>query len=185
MISVDRRLRAMASECVRNRPALLELLADPTGAVLTPPARAHMERCASCRVELADVVLMGIAVRRFLAEAREAQPPSDAWPRLRGRLSRQRRTPAQGRAASSVLGLALAAGLAVATLVPLGLSLASPHALNETGVNPAAIRAADQRDGAAEALLMRAAALKGREAYSTFGPVVPSPLRSPIMASPR
>jgi hypothetical protein len=191
----------IASSCVRYRPALLDLLADPTGAALPPRARAHLDGCAACHLEFTDTVLMGMAVRRSLAPAREALPPGDAWPRLRNRLSRQRRTQTPGRAASPLLGVALATGLAIATLVPLGLRLASPHVLHEAGVDPAAIRAADHRDAADEARLMRASAIRGRETYATeagspappglvnlqagVAAAVRSASQSPLIAAPR
>ena len=49
MMAADRILRGMSGECVRHRPALLDLLEDPTGAQLTAPARTHLDTCATCR----------------------------------------------------------------------------------------------------------------------------------------
>jgi hypothetical protein len=48
-------------------------------------------------------------------------------------------------------------------LVPFSGSPASAQAIHEAGVDPAAIRAADQRDGADEARMLRAAARTGIE----------------------
>jgi hypothetical protein len=163
VIGTDRFLRGGASECVRYRPALLDLLEDPLGFELSGTARAHLDTCATCRDELADLVLMSFAVGRSLAEARAARPPDDAWPRLKGRLSRQRRSETAGRASSPVLGLVLAAGIAVALLVPLGRPVASSQLIHEAGVNPAAVRAADHRDEEYEARSLRATVRAGKE----------------------
>src|SRR4029079_15158623 len=83
-------------------------------------ARAHLDSCSACRAELQDAVLMGIAVRRTMADAAVAVPPAEAWPRLRRRLERNRPAPGLGRAGSPLVGVAMAAGLAIALLVPLG-----------------------------------------------------------------
>jgi hypothetical protein len=201
MMRTDRFLGGVAGECIRHRPALLDLLEDPMGFQLGAPARAHLDSCATCRGELADLVLMSFAVGRSLAEARAARPPDDAWPRLKGRLSRQRRSQTPGRAASPVLGLVLAAGIAVALLVPLGRPVASSQLIHEAGVDPAAIRAAGYRDAEDEARRLRATVTAGKEASSGNEnsrarvelvrheaaplPVKRGPARSPLSASAR
>ena len=201
MIGTDRFLRGMARECVHHRAGLLDLLEDSTGPQLTDPARAHLDTCATCRGELADLVLMSFAVGRSLAEAREARPPADAWPRLRGRLSRQQRHQPPGRASSPVAGLMLAAGLAVVLMVPLGRPAASSQLIHEAGVNPAAIKAAGYRDAEDEARRLRATVTAGKEASSgsenirarveliryeaALLPVRRVPARSALMASAR
>jgi hypothetical protein len=166
MIGVGKDLAALGAECVRHRPALLGVLDDPPGAGLGDEDRAHLETCPRCRDEVTRSVLTGIAVRRSLAPARDACPPPDAWERLRTRIERQQAAPRRGRAASPVLGAALAASLAVATLIPLGLPGSSAGPMHEAGVNPAAIRAAGHRDAEAEVRQLRATMLAGKEASS-------------------
>jgi hypothetical protein len=201
VIGTNRFLRGMSGECVHHRAALLDLVEDPTGRELAAPARTHLDTCVTCRGELADLVLMSFAVGRSLAEAREARPPADAWPRLRGRLSREQRHQPPGRASSPVLGLMLAAGLAVALLVPLGRPVASSQLIHEAGVNPAAIKAAGYRDAEDEARRLRATVNAGKEASSGNEnsraraeliryeaaplPVRRGPTRSSLMASAR
>ena len=106
------------SDCARLRPALLESAEGGGGAALRPRDRAHLDACARCRHEVTDLALMAIAVRRSLAAAREAEPSAEAWPALRARLLRQRGARTLGRIASPVLAALMAAGLAVAMLVP-------------------------------------------------------------------
>jgi hypothetical protein len=166
VIGAGQQLGLHAGDCVRHRPALLDLLEDPRGLALTPGDRAHLDVCPRCRAELEHAVLMGVAVRRTLAEAQDARPPADAWPQLRTRIERQRAAPRPGRASSPVLSVALAASLAIALLIPLGLPGSSREAIHEAGVDPAAIRAAGHRDAEAEARQLRATILAGKEASS-------------------
>jgi hypothetical protein len=192
---------ALRADCARHRAALLDLLEDPVGTSLPAPTRAHLDLCGACRVELADTLLMGFAVRRSLTVPPEGLPPADAWPRLRDRLWRRQRAPTIGRASSPVAGLALAAGLAVAMLAPLGLPVSGGYAIHEAGIDPAAIQAAGHRDAEAEARLQRATELAGKEARSEDDngraraelirfevapvPVWHAPSRSPLVASAR
>jgi hypothetical protein len=166
VIGAGQHLALHGGDCVRHRRALLGLVEDPLGLELTPGDRAHLEVCPRCRAEIEHAVLVGVAVRRTLAEAQAADPPADAWPRLRTRIERQRAAPRPGRASSPVLGVALAASLAVALLIPLGLPGSSREAIHEAGVDPAAIRAAGHRDAEAEARQLRATILAGKEASS-------------------
>lgn len=192
---------ALGGECVRHRPALLDLLEDPLGNQLPAAARTHLDGCGHCRSEMADAVLMGLVLRRTLADARDARPPADGWPRLRTRIERQRATPRPGLAASPVAGVALAASIAIALLVPLGLPMAGHQAMHEAGVDPAAIRAAGHREAEAEARQQRATILAGKEASSNHDvsrareelirqEVAPvrewrAPIRSPFTGTPR
>ena len=74
-------------------------------------ARAHLERCESCRLE-ADRLLQRSARLRALSSLR---PPRDGWPALRARLEAERRARYIRRMA--LVGLAAAATLAVAVLL--------------------------------------------------------------------
>jgi len=157
-------------DCVRRRAALLELVEVPAGGALTPGDRAHLESCARCRAEITDLALTAAALRRSFAATRDAEPGEDAWPALRARLLRQRGAGSAGRAASPLAAVVLAAGLAVAMLLPYGLPLAGPQVIHEAGIDPAAIMAAGRREAEVEARQLRALVLAGKEASSTDGP---------------
>ena len=169
---MQRILRAgsLRSDCVRRRAALLGLVEDPAGAALTPGDRAHLESCARCRAEIADLALTAAALRRSFAAARDAEPGKDAWPGLQARLLRQRGVRSAGRVASPIAAAIMAAGLAVAMLVPYGLPREGPQTIHEAGIDPAAIRAAGRREAEDEARQLRALVLAGKEASSTDGP---------------
>lgn len=171
MPPTSRAARANARACRRQQGELLALLDDVTSAALPVATRAHLDACGPCRVEFGGLVLAGIAVRRGLVDARRADPPATAWPRLRARV--QRRTPTTGRVGSPILGLALGAGIATSLLLPLGVvrygeapTAPRPTAIHEAGLDPAAILAAGRRDAAGESRWLRANALAGREVSS-------------------
>ena len=166
--------------CDQYWPALLELLGDPAGATVAGPARDHLEACGRCRSEVAGLVLASYAVRRTFAEAARARPPADAWPQLVKRIQRAPARP--GRAASPILALALGAGLATGLLLPLGAmpgGRTMPIVIQEQGLDPAAITAAERRDAQDEARRLRAAAVAGKGATSPTdtGPVRAIPIR--------
>jgi len=154
--------------CRTYRQVLLSFLEDPLGGDLSQDARSHLDGCPACRADLVDVLLMGRTVRAALASPPDLEPTADAWLRLRARIAR--RPASVGRAASPVLGLAMAAGLAVALLLPVGAmrvgsgdTPAAPVVLHEAGLDPAAIIAAGVRDAEAEASRLRATARAGKE----------------------
>jgi hypothetical protein len=134
-------------DCVQYRPALLGLLEDPIGVTVAVAARAHLGVCTRCRTEVADAVLLGIGLRRAMAEAAAACPPPDAWPQLRDRVQRGRARPRPGRMASPVTGLALSAGMSIAMLIPLGLPVSDTQPVHEAGIKPAVATAPGDRDG--------------------------------------
>lgn len=141
------RLRgARRPDCERHRAWLVGVAA----AALTPSAAAaartdpgaarHLDHCGACRREAQDLALLSFAVQRAWRPAQAVEPPDDAWPRLRDRVSQK---PVQrGRAASSIAGVALGAALTFALLAPIGLTGgallgADPRAvLSDTGVAP-------------------------------------------------
>ncbi|HVA87916.1 MAG TPA: hypothetical protein VNF73_16540 [Candidatus Saccharimonadales bacterium] len=120
------------TDCDRFRPSLVALL-DRASADATPTAlRRHVERCPECEAALAELTLTGFAVRRGLTASKSIEPPSDAWPRLRARVTR--RGPRLSGAASSVAGLAIGAALAVAMVVPFSQPNVSDAVTQEVGL---------------------------------------------------
>jgi len=133
-------------DCERHRTRLIAVAASAGTARAAaagrddPAAARHLDECATCRRVAQELALLSFAVQRAWGPAQDIEPPDDAWPRLRERVSRR---PVQlGRAASSVAGLALGAALTIGLLAPIGLSGgarlgANPRAiLSETGFAP-------------------------------------------------
>lgn len=72
--------------CQRHRPALVEWVAYRAVRPATRPALAHLERCRSCELALAEIAQTVVALSRLGAQAALAQPDPDGWARLRDRL---------------------------------------------------------------------------------------------------
>ena len=160
--------RPPRGECDRQRLALLELLDESRGAGAPLVAWDHLNRCHGCRTEFEQLVLMGASVRRARAADPAARLGADAWLRLRARVIRPP-DGRSGRAASPALGAALAAGIAIAMLAPLGFVTDGRRAVHEAGVDPVAIRAAGRRDADDEARQLRATLIAARLAASRDG----------------
>ena len=156
----------MTSSCASYRADLLGMLDDRIGSHLARGARDHLDGRDACRMELSATLLTSVSVSRSLRAAAAAQPPDDAWPRLRTRILRQRAVRRPGREASPIVGLAVGAALAMALLVPIARPDASTAALHEAGIDPAAIRAAGYRETQTEVRELRARVLAGKEASS-------------------
>jgi hypothetical protein len=154
---------ASGDACARFRPDLLELLDDPLGTHLSEAARRHLDACSTCRADVAETVLTGVALRRSFLPAASASPSDDAWPRLQARLQRSRGSGDRtGHVASPAAGLALSLVVVLAVLVPFGRP-ADATQLHESGVDPAAVRAASDREAVEEMRLWHAALLAGRQ----------------------
>jgi len=76
--------------CRAHRAALVDFVDRRELGPATDRALAHLGRCSDCESELEQVALTISVLRRSFAEARRAEPPDDAWPRLRGRVTRGR-----------------------------------------------------------------------------------------------
>jgi hypothetical protein len=132
----SRRSEVSSGDCERLRALLLAVLDDPIGADLPRSARLHFEACDRCRTEMAQDVLLGYALRRSFATARDAEPPDDAWPRLEARLRANPGHRSRVPAASPLVALLVSAGLAVAVLAPISSPRAEPPNLEPTLAAP-------------------------------------------------
>jgi len=106
------------SACARHRPALVDFVDHAEIGTATAAALRHLDGCTRCTADLEAIVQTITVLRRIGDEAGWLEPASDAWPRLRDRLTRWR--PAPWRVMSPVAGMAMSLAL-VAVLVPLGL----------------------------------------------------------------
>ena len=95
--------------CRAHRAALVDFVDRRELGPATDRALAHLGRCSDCESELEQVALAINALRRSFAEARRADPPDDAWPRLRGRVTRGPSRRGWASPASALMGAALVA----------------------------------------------------------------------------
>ena len=78
----------MPHSCVVHRAALLDFVDGQPRTAETVAALAHLDRCRACEDELASIVRTVAALRKLGRFAATAQPSPDAWPLLRGRVTR-------------------------------------------------------------------------------------------------
>ncbi len=78
----------MPHSCVVHRAALLDFVDGQPRTAETAAALAHLDRCRACEDELAGIVRTVAALRKLGRFAATAQPSPDAWPLLRGRITR-------------------------------------------------------------------------------------------------
>jgi hypothetical protein len=72
----------------RELETLLDLADDVPVGGDAGDARAHLRRCHRCARQLTDYLLVTNRLRRWGADVRAAEPPPDAWLRLRDRVAR-------------------------------------------------------------------------------------------------
>ncbi len=108
-------VRGSIPACAGYQDALLDFVDCGEAGPGVEAALEHLERCQACTRDLAATALVLTALRRMFDEARAAETPADAWPRLRARLAtRQRRRWAPG----TISGLVTGAALVTALLLP-------------------------------------------------------------------
>ncbi len=78
-----------AWSCAHHRAALLDFVDRREQGPATDAALAHLDRCRACESELTEIALAIAALRRLHAEVRTAEPPRDAWARLRAHVGRR------------------------------------------------------------------------------------------------
>ena len=152
-----RAIRAVRFECRAHRQALVALvdpgLADAAAPFLIDPAaRAHLESCDRCRVEVEGQRLVAHRLRRDVAAAKDFQPGQEAWPALQRRIARRPApTPPAARASlGGLLGATLAAALLIAVAAPGRIGT-----IDEPGFDPRWIAEQGRRDAADEARWLR------------------------------
>ncbi len=134
--------------CGRQRDAILELVDRRLVDAGTEAALDHVDRCPACRADLEGAALAVTGLRRLATDARRADPPEDAWLRLRRRVrgpvapTWRWRTP-------------VAAGLVGAWLIgalvgPVAVVRPGVLIYQETGVDPAALMARGAHEDRAE-----------------------------------
>ncbi len=113
------------SACAGHRAALLDFIDRRERGPGTDAALAHLDRCRTCETELSEIALMITVLRRIRAEVQVAEPPRDAWERVRRVAARRPVPPWRWRISlgSTVLATALAAIVVMPTAFG---SLAAP-----------------------------------------------------------
>jgi hypothetical protein len=113
----------LLSPCRRHRAALVDFVDRGEIEPRTHAALAHLAICRACELDMQRTALAITALRRLGLEAASAEPSSDAWPRLRARVS----GPSTG---AMRWGGGLGATVAGAALVA---AIALPLALRQAG----------------------------------------------------
>ncbi len=126
-------IRPFTSPCDRHRDRLIDFADRHDPHDVTAEALDHLDRCPACREEIEATFLAIVALRRLQAEAGRAEPPADAWPRLRARVVRRAQV---WRWRTSLAGLAVGAGLAATILAPRALWQPVGGYLQEAGTQP-------------------------------------------------
>lgn len=125
--------------CAPHRRSLVAFVDRGEIGPRTDAALAHLDACPGCSAEMETIALAVVALRRIGREAAIAEPPTDAWDRLRQRIERPRVAVWQARA--TLAGVAVAAGLVGILVGPSTMTLPRVVYLQEVGTSPAAFDA--------------------------------------------
>jgi anti-sigma factor RsiW len=110
--------------CEHHRSALLDFADTREIQPATAAALEHLGRCPECVAELEVTTLTIVGLRRLYEDVRTIEPPTDAWERLRSRVTRPG-TPSYG-VRSPILGVVMAwafvAAIGVQAVVLPGVS---------------------------------------------------------------
>lgn len=104
--------------CSRHRPVLIDFVDRGEVRPETGAALAHLDRCTRCTEIVEGTMLTITALRRMGDEAAAAEPPADAWPRLRIRIQGWRRRPA---VMSPLAGVAMSFAIVAVLVLPIRL----------------------------------------------------------------
>ena len=104
--------------CSRYRPILIDFVDRGEVRPETGAALAHLDRCTRCTEIVEGTMLTITALRRMGDEAAVAEPPADAWPRLRIRIQGWRRRPA---IMSPLAGAAMSFAIVAVLVLPVRL----------------------------------------------------------------
>jgi anti-sigma factor RsiW len=121
----------LTRSCTRYRPVLIDFVDHGEVRAETGAALAHLDRCTRCTEVVESTMLTITALRRMGDDAATAEPPADAWPRLRIRIQGWRRRPAT---MSPLAGIAMSFAIVAVLVLPvnLGGSLLGPAATSIT-----------------------------------------------------
>lgn len=159
--------------CSTHRAALTAFVERAERGPATAAALDHLERCRRCEAELAETMLAIHAVRRALDQARTADPPSDAWERLRGRI--EARVPRAAGAWTSLGGLVVGAGLVAALTGPVAVFRTIGAIEQEPGAAPAIVSARIVADQLAEVAFLSRARIERAPRPVSVPVAVPTP----------
>ena len=104
--------------CSRYRPVLVDFVDRGEVRPETGAALAHLDRCARCTEVVESTMLTITALRRIGDEAARAEPPEDAWPRLRIRIQGWHRRPAT---MSPLAGIAMSFAIVAVLVLPVNI----------------------------------------------------------------
>lgn len=102
--------------CARYRVTLIDFVDRGEVRAETSAALAHLDRCLACTEVVESTILTITALRRLGDDASGAEPPADAWPRLRMRIQGWRRRPAL---MSPLAGLAMSFAIVAVLVFPV------------------------------------------------------------------
>jgi anti-sigma factor RsiW len=98
--------------CAVHRTGLLDFAHGLERSPSIVAALHHLDGCRACEAELTEIALAIAALRRIGRDIADVEPPTDAWPGLRTRIERPRRS--IPRWTSSLAGTLSAFGLIAA-----------------------------------------------------------------------
>ncbi len=108
----------LGRSCARFRPVLEDFVDRGEVRSETGAALAHLDGCERCTEAIESTMLTITALRRLGDEASTVEPPSDAWPRLRVRITSWRRRP---RVMSPIAGVGMSLAIVAVLVLPFRL----------------------------------------------------------------
>ena len=103
--------------CSRYRRLLVEFVDRGEIGPATADALAHLERCPRCTESIESTVLAITALRRLGNDLEAVEPSTDAWPRLRARITGWRRPVVM----SPLAGVAMSVAIVMVLVLPFRL----------------------------------------------------------------
>jgi hypothetical protein len=126
-------IRRPSRGCRGHRASLLEFVDRPDRLPATSAALDHLERCAPCRDELAEVAQVVTALRRIGRELETVDAPGGAWLDIRQRITR----PAETWRWRTTLGTMMVSAMLVAVVVGRGELTVEPQQQRSFVADPA------------------------------------------------
>ena len=171
----------LRGSCNRHRPLLVDFVDRGEVQPGTSAALAHLDRCARCLAAIESTMLTITALRRLGDAAIGAEPPPDAWPRLRARLEGLR--PRRPAVMSPLAGIAMSFAIVAVIVVPfrfgggsLDQSAATPLG-QAAPVNPAERRIETAYIAAVRRVASAAGASQAGDSSVAFNRIYPDDIR--------